>query len=63
MGRGRLGQHAKSAVKGKFQKADGAVPAGSSHSEFGRVVHAFYDAAGDLRLGPEIVEEQLAMAA
>jgi hypothetical protein len=40
-------------IEGEFQNAEGAEAVGFSHGEFGLVVQALNDAAGDLLLGPE----------
>jgi hypothetical protein len=55
MGELRLRKLAKHVIQGES-------PVMLSHSDFGLVVQAFDDAAGELLSGPEVVEQQLAMA-
>ena len=50
-------------MKREFQDAEGAKAIGSSHGDFGFVVEPFDDAAGELLLGFEVVEQQGAMSA
>ena len=55
-----FGQLSKRVIKGEFKATERAKTVGFSHSDFGLVVQALDDAAGEQLLSPEIVEDQLA---
>ena len=61
MGQFRLGQFAKSVIECKFGDAKGSEAVGFSHCDFGFVVQAFYDAAGELLFRFEVIENQISM--
>src|SRR6202049_5260582 len=59
----RFWQLSEGVVEGDFGDAEGAESVGFSHSEFGFVVEALDDAAGELFSGAEIIEDEVAVAA
>ena len=50
-------------IEGEFEDAVGAKTVGFSHGDFGLVVQAFDDAAGEQFLSAEIIEYEFAMRA
>jgi hypothetical protein len=58
-----LRQIAKSVIWSEFCDVKGAESVGFSHGEFGFVVEALDHPAGELLLGAEIIEDELAVAA
>jgi hypothetical protein len=50
-------------IEGEFEAAVGPKAVGFSHSDFGLIVQALYNAAGKVLLSTEVVEDQFAMFA
>jgi hypothetical protein len=48
-------------IEREFEDAVGAKSVGFSHSDFGFVVEAFHDTAGDQFLSPEVIEDEFPM--
>ena len=46
-------------IESEFEDAEGAKAIGFSHGDFGLVVQAFHNAAGNQLLSPEVIEDQL----
>ena len=48
-------------IEGEFENTEGAEAVGFSHGDFGFIVQALNDTAGEELLSAEIVEDQLTM--
>ena len=48
-------------IEGQFKDTISAKAVGFSHSDFGLVIQALHDAAGNQLLSAEVVEDQFAM--
>ena len=48
-------------IEGEFEASEGAKAVGFSHGDFGFVIQALNDAAGEELLGAEIIENQLSV--
>src|SRR5450631_3988615 len=59
----RLWKLAKDVIQGEFGHAEGPVAVGFSHSDFDFVVQSLDDAAGELLLGTEVVQQQFSVGA
>ena len=63
MGEFWLWQPAEHVILREFCYPEGPIAVRFSHSNFGLVVQSLDDAAGELLLGPEVVEQQLPVRA
>ena len=63
MGELRLRKLAKHVIQGELGDSEGAKPVGLSHGHFDLVVQTLHDATGELLFRPEVVEDQVTVAA
>ena len=63
MGEFWLGQFAKYMIKREFYGFEGSIAVSFSHSDFGFVVQALDDAAGECLLGAKVIEQEFPMIA
>ena len=63
MGELRLRKLAKYVIQGEFSDSEGAKAVGFSHGHFDLVVQTLHNATGELLFRPEVVEDQLTVAA